>query len=86
MVEVPRTVRDAAAQAVIRTPQSPKQGDDVTLSREPTLIIQAIVAALTAVQVAAIPMSVTAHTIIAIAVIALGAVVNRAAVTPAKPR
>lgn len=54
----------------------------MNLGKEPTLIIQAIVTAATAVQVAAIHMSTLAHTVVAIVVIGLGALVNRQAVTP----
>lgn len=53
------------------------------LGKEPTLIVQGVVTALTAVQLAAISMSSTAHTIIAAVVIGLGAVVNRQLVSPA---
>lgn len=56
------------------------------MGREPTLIIQAIVAALTAIQVSAISMTATAHTIVAVIIIGLGAVVNRQVVTPVKKR
>lgn len=58
----------------------------MTLGKEPTLIIQSIVAAATAIQVAAISMSPLAHMIVAIVVIAGGALVNRQVVTPAKAK
>jgi hypothetical protein len=55
------------------------------LGREPTLIIQAIVAALIALQTAAISMPAWLHTLIAVWIIMLGAIVNRGLVTPAPP-
>ena len=52
------------------------------LGKEPTLIVQGVVAALIVVQSAAIPMAEWAHTLIAVLIVALGALVNRQAVTP----
>lgn len=54
------------------------------MGKEPTLIIQAIVAIATALQLAAIHMSAGLHTIIACVVIAGGALINRQVVTPIK--
>lgn len=57
------------------------------LGREPTLIIQCIVLALNAIQLSAISMSTAAHTIVAVLVIGLGAIVNRSQVSPvARPK
>lgn len=53
------------------------------LGSEPTLIIQAVVAALVAVDAAAITMPAWLHTVIAVLIIALGAVVTRSQVSPA---
>lgn len=57
----------------------------IPLGKEPTLIIQTIVAVLNAVQIAAISLPLWAHTVIVVVTIALGALVNRANVTPASP-
>jgi hypothetical protein len=54
----------------------------VSLGREPTLIIQGVVLALNAVQVAAISMPDWAHTLIIVVSVALGALLNRSQVTP----
>lgn len=52
------------------------------LTGEPAVIVGAIVAALTAIQAAAISMSTTAHTLIAVAIVALGTLITRSQVTP----
>lgn len=52
------------------------------ITGEPAVIVGAILAALNAIQVAAIHMSTTAHTIILVATIVLGALVTRQNVTP----
>lgn len=51
------------------------------MSKEPTLIIQGVVAALTAAQWA-LPLNSTWHGIFTVALIGLGAVVNRSQVQP----
>jgi hypothetical protein len=53
------------------------------VNREPTLIIQAIVAALIAVDAAVLTLPAWAHTLIAVLIVGLGAIVNRSKVTPA---
>jgi ABC-type uncharacterized transport system permease subunit len=53
------------------------------LGREPTLIIGAIVAALVAVDAAALGLPGWVRTVIAVLIVALGAIVNRSRVTPA---
>jgi ABC-type uncharacterized transport system permease subunit len=53
------------------------------LGREPTLIIGAIVAALVAVDASAVSLPGWVRTLIAVLIIAGGAIVNRSKVTPA---
>jgi hypothetical protein len=55
------------------------------LKREPTLVIQAIVAALIAIDAAVLTLPAWAHTVIACLIVGLGAVANRARVTPVPP-
>ena len=54
----------------------------MTLGKEPTLIIYAVLAALNAVQVAAVSMSTTAHVVVIVVTAFLAALVNRANVVP----
>ena len=54
----------------------------MTLGAEPIAIIGAILAALNAIQIAAISMPTWLHTTIAVITIALGAVVGRSQVSP----
>ena len=56
------------------------------LKGEPAVIVGAILAALNAVQVAAIPMSTTAHTVILVATVVLGSLVTRSQVTPTRKK